>query len=304
MSERAPKNVAASVHQRLKNEARASGQTFNDLLQHYGLERFLFRLSKSGHSERFVLKGALLLRVWRLSSIRPTRDIDLLGQMGNESEEIEAVIRDVCHTAVEDDGLIFDAVSVRAAPITEDAEYEGLRVECDGALGNARIGVQIDIGFGDRLTPGPDRIEYPTVLGMEPPRLLAYPPETSIAEKFQVMLYRGALNSRLKDYFDIWALAQSRSFDGAVLAEAMRATCERRSTVIDGDPAAFSAQFMADRAKQAQWSAFRRRIRSTDAPEAFAEVATAVTRFLAPVAGALATGVTFTQRWRPGGPWV
>lgn len=304
MTERAPKNVAASVHQRLKNEAKATGQTFNDLLQHYALERFLFRLSKSEHADRFVLKGALLLRVWHLSSIRPTRDIDLLGQTSNEVEAIEATVRDFCGTPVEDDGLSFDGASVRATPITEDADYEGLRVEFDGALGNARIAMQIDIGFGDRITPGPEEIDYPTVLGMEPPRLRAYPPETSIAEKFQVMLYRGVLNSRMKDYFDIWALAQSRSFDGTVLAEAVRATCERRDTPVDPAPVAFSNETMADRAKQAQWVAFRRRLRATDAPESFADVTTAVAKFLAPVAEAVAAGASFGRRWNPGGPWV
>ncbi|MCP3905198.1 MAG: nucleotidyl transferase AbiEii/AbiGii toxin family protein [Planctomycetes bacterium] len=304
MTERAPKNVAASVHQRLKDEAKASGRTFNDLLQHYALERFLFRLSKSAYADRFVLKGALLLRVWRLSSIRPTRDIDLLGEMSNEVEAIEATVRDVCEIPIEDDGLSFDGASVRATPITEDADYEGLRVEFDGALGNARIRMQIDIGFGDRITPGPEEIEYPTVLDMEPPRLRAYPPETSIAEKFQVMLYRGVLNSRMKDYFDIWTLARSRAFDGAVLAEAVRATCERRGTPVEAEPVAFSDEMMADRAKQAQWAAFRRRLRPTDAPESFADVVTAVARFLAPVAEAVAVGISLESRWEPGGPWA
>lgn len=303
MTERPTKNVAASVHQRLKNQAVTSGQVFNDLLQHYALERFLYRLSKSEHADLFVLEGALLLHVWCLSSIRPTRDIDLLGRCSNEVESVSAIIRDVCTMPVDADGLTFDAESVRAARIAEAAEYGGIRVEFAGALGSALIPMQIDIGFGDRITPKPDEIEYPTVLGMEPARLHAYPPETSIAEKFQIMLYRGVLNSRMKDFFDIWALARSRAFEGRVLAEAIRATCERRRTPVEPKPAAFTDESMAERSKQMQWSAFRRRIRATDCPEAFVDVGRAVARFLVPVAESVAGGVTFDHCWEPGGPW-
>jgi len=304
VTDRAPKDIAASVHQRLKNEAQTSNQLFNDLLQHYALERFLYRLSKSEHADKFVLKGALLLRVWRLSSIRPTRDIDLLGQTNNEIDAIESILRDICNTTVDDDGLNFDAGSVHADTITKDAEYEGLRVQFNGTLGNARIPMQIDVGFGDRITPGPEEVEYPTVLGMEPPRLRAYPPETSIAEKFQVMLYRGDLNSRMKDYFDIWSLAQSRSFDGELLAKAIRATCERRGTAVVATPEAFSEDTLADRGKHMQWVAFRRRLGSSDAPESFEDVARVVAQFLGPIAEALANGSRFARHWQPKGPWV
>lgn len=218
-------------------------------------------------------------------------------------DAISAIFRDVCDVPVDDDGLKFDADSVRTAPITEDAEYEGLRVELNGAFGRARTLIQIDIGFGDRVTPGPVEIEYPTVLGMEPPRLRAYPPETSIAEKFQVMLYRGVLNSRMKDFFDIWALARSRTFDGAVLSEAIRATCEQRGTPVEPEPPVFAEKSMADPSKQMQWSAFCRRLGATDAPEAYSDVAQAVARFLVPVAESIATAVPFDRRWEPGGPW-
>jgi predicted nucleotidyltransferase component of viral defense system len=281
----------------------ATGQLFNEVLQHYALERLLFRLSKSDQVGRFVLKGALLLRVWGLTSVRATRDIDLLGQTSNEAGSISAIIQDVCTIAVEDDGLVFDAESVKVAQIAGDAEYEGLRVQFEGRLGNARIPMQIDIGFGDPITPAPVVTEYPTVLGMEAPRIRVYPPETAIAEKFQVMLYRGLLNSRMKDYFDVWALARSRRFEGAVLSEAILLTCESRGTAVVPSPVALSEEALLDADKQVQWMAFRRRIIPTAAPESFSEVVREVAAFLQPVAEALAAGVLLSGHWAPGGPW-
>lgn len=264
----------------------------------------MYRLCQSPYADQFVLKGALLLRVWRLSSMRSTRDIDLLGRTSNAPEAIAALFREVCRIAVDDDGLIFDADSLQTAPITGNGEYEALRVTFGGTLGNARIAMQIDIGFGDRITPAPEEIEYPTVLDMAPPRILAYPPETSIAEKFHVMLQRGVLNSRMKDFFDLWTLSNSRPFDGALLAKAIRATCEHRNTPIDPQPAAFCDKSINDPSKQAQWAAFRRRLRHTDAPETFAEIASTVAGFLSPIAKALAHGHHFERQWPPGGPWA
>jgi hypothetical protein len=198
-----PRNTCASVHQRLKNVAERSGERFNDLLQHYALERFLCRLAASPHRSRFVLKGALMLRVWEVATIRPTRDIDLLGRTANDPQGIAAAARDICATAVDPDGLEFDGASVEVGRIAEEAEYDGVRVNFRGQLGKARIPMQIDIGFGDRVTPGPVEIEYPSVLGTPGANLLGYTPETTIAEKFHVMLQRGTLNSRMKDFFDI-----------------------------------------------------------------------------------------------------
>lgn len=297
-------NMAASVHQRLKNHAKSGGHEFNDLLHHFALERFIYRLSQSQYAGQFVLKGALLLRVWRLSSTRTTRDIDLLGRTGNAAEAITAIVQDVCRVAVTDDGLAFDPDSVRTAAITDDAEYAGLRVTFRGTLGNARIAMQIDIGFGDRITPEPQEIEYPSVLDMPTARILAYPPETSIAEKFHVMLQRGVLNSRMKDFFDLWALSEARAFEGPLLARAIRTTCRQRGTPVDPAPTAFTAKSTGDPSKRAQWAAFRRRLRDTDAPETFEEVATIVAGFLGPVAKAVADGDPFDRHWPPGGPWL
>lgn len=216
---------------------------------------------------------------------------------------IAEVVQAICGTPVEPDGLSFDASSVRAEQITEDAAYQGVRVNFMGYLGNARIPMQVDVGFGDPITPRAETIEYPSLLEMTSPRLRAYPPETSIAEKYQVMLFRGRLNSRMKDFYDIWALARGRRFDGAVLAKAVRRTCEHRGTPVPLEPAVLTDEVLADPLKQRQWDAFRRRLRGSDAPATFAEVGTAVRTFMKPVASAVASGEAFDHEWPPGGPW-
>lgn len=297
-------NMAASVHQRLKNTAAASGARFNDLLVHYALERFLYRLSMSSHAETFVLKGALLLRVWDISSIRPTRDIDLLGRMANEPDSVAKVIREICETEVADDGLTFQVETVRADPIVEEAEYNGVRVTFDARLhANSRIPMQIDVGFGDLITPGPEDIEYPSIFDMPRAKIRGYPPETTIAEKFQVMLQRGAINSRMKDYFDLWTLSRSRAFDGTVLAKAMRTTCEHRNMPVASRLDVLNQSLKPDQAKQMQWKAFLRRIGPNDAPGQFSDVNRAVATFIVPIAESIASGDTFHSRWLPPGPW-
>lgn len=299
-----PRNTSASVHQRLKNAAERSGERFNDLFQHYALERFLCRLAASPHRNRFVLKGALMLRVWELATIRPTRDIDLLGRTANDPESIAAVVRDICATTVDPDGLEFDGGSIEVSRIAEEADYDGVRLTFRGQLGNARIPMQIDIGFGDRVTPEPVEIEYPSVLGTSGARLLGYTPETTIAEKFHVMLVRGILNSRMKDFFDIWALSHARPFDGAVLSRALRATCDQRGTTIHAAPEALEPDALEDAQKAVQWAAFLRRLGPTTAPTTFAEAGRNVVQFLRPVFEALAVGREFDRRWSPGGPWT
>jgi hypothetical protein len=280
------------------------GERFNDLLQHYALERFLCRLAASPHRGRFILKGALMLRVWEVAAIRPTRDIDLLGRTANEPEQIAAIVRQICDAAVDPDGLEFDRATVEVGRIAEEAEYDGVRVTFVGRLGNARIPMQVDIGFGDRVTPEPVEIEYPSVLGTPSARLIGYTPETTIAEKLHVMLQRGTLNSRMKDFFDIWALSRSRAFDGPVLSRAIRATCEQRRAIVVVSPDALKPDALADPQKAVQWTAFRRRLAATDAPETFAEVGGRVAGFLRPAIEAVAAGRSLERTWPPGGPWT
>ncbi len=268
------------------------------------MERFLYRLSTSKHADRFILKGALLLRVWQAPAARPTMDIDLLGRTSNDPAALARTMQDICRQSVTADGLQFDADSVTAQAIAEEADYHGVRVRFRGSLGTARVTMQIDVGFGDVVTPEPTLVEYPTLLGDPPPRLLAYPRESAVAEKFQVMLQRGQLNSRLRDYYDIWLLSRGFSFDGALLATAIQKTCERRETTIPVGPTGLTVGFARELAKQRQWSAYRRKNQLVDSPQSFEEISRVVGEFLSPIARALGSGQPFTSTWQPPGPWV
>ncbi len=303
MTKKPLRNMAASVRQRLMNIARETQRRFSDVLQHYALERWLFRLSQSKHRERFVLKGALLFVVWKAPATRPTRDIDLLGRLKNDLESVRAVIAEVCRAFVDDDGLFFDPASVATQRIAEDADYEGVRATFQAKLGNARISMQVDIGFSDVVTPAPDKIRYPTLLTSTEPELLAYNRETVIAEKFEAMVKLGELNSRMKDFFDIALLATNFEFAGAALAAAIRATFGRRKTELQAEPICFLDRFANDPAKAAQWKAFVRRNLLGDVPTDFAAVVECVRDFLQPVALRVATGHPFDQHWPRRGPW-
>ncbi len=296
------KNVADSVHQRLLNIARQSSRRFNDLVQHYALERWLFRLSQSAYGERFVLKGALLLVAWNTPTTRPTRDIDLLGRISNDLDVVGSVIAEIVRTRVEDDGLVFDPASITTERIAEDADYEGVRAKFLGHLGKARVAMQVD-GFSDVITPMATRVTYPTILDQPAAELLAYNRETTIAEKFEAITKLGEVNSRLKDFFDIWLLASSFDFDGANLAAAVRATFARRQTTLEVEPVGFSSTFAHDTSKAAQWKAFIRRSLVTDAPSEFPEAVRRLRDFLQPVAIAIVEDREFVAHWEPGGPW-
>ena len=209
------KNIGASVRQRLLNKARETGRPFSELLQYFAMERFLYRLSKSEYADKFVLKGALMLTAWNAPLLRPTMDIDLLGRIGNDIGAMAAIVREICAGRVEpDDGLVFDAATVQGERIAEAAEYEGVRIRFRATLDAARIQMQLDIGFGDIVVPAAVPTIYPTILDLPAPHLLAYSRETAIAEKFEAMVKLGELNSRMKDFFDIWLLSRSFDFDG------------------------------------------------------------------------------------------
>jgi predicted nucleotidyltransferase component of viral defense system len=253
-------NLAASVKARLLHQARASNRPFNDLLQLYGIERFLYRLSCSAYAEQFVLKGALMLLALEIPSLRPTRDIDLWGHTSNEIEHVVSIFREICAVPVEPDGIVMDAASVRATAIKEDADYEGVRVQLRAYLGHARIHLQIDIGFADVLTPAPVAVQYPALLAFPQPRLLGYSLETIVAEKLQAMIFLGRLNSRMKDFYDLWILITNFNFDDQILQTAIRRTFQHRNTPIPREvPVAFTEIFVQE--KQTQWLAFLRRNR-------------------------------------------
>lgn len=299
------RNVAASVHQRLLNRARAQGRPFDELLQYFVLERFLYRLGRSPHARHFVLKGALMFGVWQGPFSRPTRDIDLLGQMDNRVEPVAQAIRAICQQPVpEDDGLRFDPESVAGESITEGAEYQGVRVRLITRLGRARVRLQVDVGFGDVLVPGPVKARLPTILDFPPPEVQGYTRESTIAEKFQAMVYLGEINSRMKDFFDIWSLATHFFFDGPVLALAVRETFRQRQTALQVAPVALTAAFAGDRNKQAQWRAFIGRHPGEEELPALGATIQVIAALLQPVVRALVEGRSFDQHWPPGGPWL
>ncbi len=299
MSKRPLKNTVASIHQRLLNVSRQTGLSFNDLVLYYAMERFLHRLSKSKYHDRFVLKGALMLFVWNAPITRVTRDIDLLGRISNDFGVIRLAIAEICSATVDGDGLVFDSQSVVTEPIAEDADYQGVRVRFQGNLGNMKIPMQIDIGFSDIMTPDAMPITYPAIFDHSGPRLMGYNKETAIAEKFEAMVKLGELNTRMKDFFDVWLLSGNFVFDGRLLARAISATFNHRQTTIESDPVCFSARFQNDPAKVSQWMGFVRRSRLPDEPEAFPVIMDSISDFLAPVAGAIVSGNDFRQDWRP-----
>jgi predicted nucleotidyltransferase component of viral defense system len=297
-------NVAASVHQRLLNKARETKRPFNELLQYFAMERFLYRLSESPYAERFVMKGALMFVVWHAPVSRPTMDIDLLGITDNDVDAIVHMVKEICPQDVEADGLVFDPDSVKGQRIAEDANYEGVRVRFRGKLGTARISMQLDIGFGDVVIPPLQVTEYPTLLALPAPRLRAYSRESAVAEKFEAMVKLDVLNSRMKDFYDVWLLARQFDFDGPTLAEAIAKTFSRRGTPIPTDAAALMQKVGAYAGKEAQWQGFIRRNRLQDIPGDFSVIVGAIVIFLAPISKALAANSPFKGIWKAPGPWA
>jgi hypothetical protein len=292
-----PKNIPASVRQRLLNRSRQDNRSFNELLQYYAMERFIYRLSVSEYESHYILKGALMLRAWNSPEFRPTMDIDMLGRTGNDGANIISQIREVIAVKVEPDGLSFDPESIQSERITEDADYEGIRIRFRGTLDTARINMQIDIGFGDIVYPGPERTELPCMLDAPAPSLLCYSRESAIAEKFEAMVSLGELNSRMKDFYDIWLLSRQFAFEFDQLAEAVKLTFKQRSTELAEPIDAFSKAFVASR--QPLWTAFRKRLKQEHLPESFAEITAEVEAFMRPIL----KGESTQTSWPPAGPW-
>lgn len=295
------KNITASVRQKLLNRARRDQRPFAELLQYYAMERFLYRLSQSAYSTHFILKGALMLRVWQSPEYRPTMDIDMLGKTSNDEANIVSQIREVLNVPVDPDGLVFDASSIRAERITEDADYQGIRIRFRGTLDSARINMQIDIGFGDIIHPYPEECELPTMLDYRAPRLLCYSRESAIAEKLEAMLKLGILNSRMKDFFDIWLLSKQFNFDGSQLLQAIQLTFEQRGTLLSDDIVAFQPSFSAE--KQVQWIAFCRRLGLEHLPQNFSDIVSQVSHFLAPIVESARSGQPFEKKWITANEW-
>jgi hypothetical protein len=300
-----PVNVAQSVHQRLLTRAKSEGRPFNELLQHYAIERFLYRLGRSEHAEKLLLKGALLLRVWRIPMARPTMDIDVLGRTAGTQDALTAILRDCMATKVDNDGMNYDPDSLTTETITLDADYRGWRIRFRASLGNARVAMQVDVGIGDIVYPSPIWIDYPVLLDQPAPHLLAYTPENAIAEKYQAIVELDLPNSRMKDFHDVWTLARNLEFDGHLLSEAIRRTFERRKTKLpESTPTAFTPEFFEDRTKQTLWRAFLSKGLPTNEEVPLAQVTNVIWAFLMPPTEALVSRKTFNMRWPQGGPWL
>lgn len=301
MSE-APRDLPASVLARLSNRAREQDRPFQEVFQYYAIERFLHRLAQSDHRDRFVLKGGVVFFGWGISLRRPTRDIDLHGHPPGTVENLEETIRDICGQSVEPDGMRYDADSIRGEVIQDQAEYEGVRIRFTGYLGTAQVYMQIDVGFSDVIVPPAIIVDYPTILSMPQPRIRAYAYETLIAEKLQAMVFLGSINSRMKDFYDVWLLTQEATIDGSMLLHAIRTTFRNRNTSLpDNMPLPLSESFAEE--NQQQWRAFLRR-GAMDVPEGFAEVVADLRSFFLPVLDSARNGGDFNEVWKPGREWI
>jgi predicted nucleotidyltransferase component of viral defense system len=293
--------MAASVRKRLLNIAASSGEDFGLVLTRYTLERLLYRLSRSNYRDQFILKGAMLFPAWTHEPHRPTRDLDLLGCGDPSLEHCQDIFREICRIPVEEDGLVLTAETVTVEKIKEEQDYEGVRVKFLARLENARIPVQVDVGFGDAVIPG--LLDYPTLLAMPAPRVQAYPMETVVAEKLEAIVSLVMLNSRMKDFYDIWFLARTFPFDAATLCSALEATFTRRKTTLDSESLRLLlGELSTDAGKEVQWRAFLRKSRLA-APANFAQINDAIREFLLFPSGAITAGIEPLGSWSPGGPW-
>ena len=299
-------NVEASVRARLRNKMHDTGLEFQFLLTRYACERFLYRLGASSLRDRCILKGASLLAVWMDEPYRATRDIDVLALDGSDESYVRQVVATICEVPCAEDAMTFDLSSVRVFPIRTGQEQPSQRVKLTSRLGNARIPVQVDIGFGDIVVPGPEDVQFPTLLdGMAAPAVRAYPRVSSVAEKFEAIVQLGRQNSRMKDFHDIWALSETLSFDGSVLREAMQACFARRATDwTTHTPLALTSTFYTDTRLNRLWSDYRTSTNPVvPPPDAFDVIGERIFSFLAPVHESVLADSPFDTNWPPGGPW-
>jgi len=299
-------DVAASVKARLLAQAKTRGEEFERTLVRFAAERLLYRLGASRVRERCILKGASLLAVWLPDPYRTTRDIDVLASGAADDAAIRALVEEICDVACPEDALRFDLSVLTVETIRAEEEYSGQRARFRAYLGNARINVQMDIGFGDALAAHPEEIEYPTMLKALPvPRLRAYPREASVAEKFEAMVKLDTRNSRMKDFHDVWALASAFAFDGPTLLRAIAACFERRGTPwTDNVPRPLTLAFYQTPEIESRWRSYLAAGAVLVPPPAQLEViGERIIHFLGPVRESLVTGDPFERTWPPGGPW-
>jgi hypothetical protein len=296
---------ADGVRRQLKLRAGELGLDFQQAIQYYAMERFLFRLSQSAWAERFIAKGAVMLRVWDAAVARPTRDIDFLARIENTPQAVRAAVLECLGADVPDDGLRFsDEIDVAQAMV--DDRYPGLRVKLRGDLAGARFTLRLDIGIEDAVVPPPGWVDYPPLLDQPAPRILAYDPATAVTEKFESIVALGLIDSRMKDFYDLWMLAGTLPFDGSTLVAALKATFRARGTELPTEaPVALTEAFSGQRDTAAMWQAFRTRLATSgiQAPADLTEVLDAIADFIMPPVRAAADDAPFTHSWPPNGGW-
>lgn len=297
------KNKAISIKQRLKNIAIKENKPFAEVLQYFAMERFLYRLSLSPHRNNFILKGALMLVIWDVPNRRVTMDIDMLGRKtSNEEVKLKKLITEILLTNVDDDGLTFEAESLVASKIKEESEYSGIRLTFKAYLDSARIQMRIDVGFGDIVYPEPKLSQLPTFLDLPEPHLYVYSKETVVAEKLEAMIKLGQLNSRMKDFYDIWILSRQYDFNGNDLTNAVKLTFTQRDTKLKpNEVEAFTDSF--SKLKQQQWLAFHKKLDLDCVPLKFSEIITTIKKFLLPVIKAISTNSTYPKIWHQREGW-
>lgn len=299
------KDLAASIRQRLFNRSAQEGNDFQLVLTRYGIERLLYRLSRSPYCDRFMLKGALLFIAWEGWSPRPTRDVDLLGHGEYSAAYLKSAFKTICQVEVVPDGLVFHPETLKVMTIRGEQEYGGHRVRLYATLAQARVDIQIDVGYGDAVFPASQWIDFPSLLNLPAPTILAYPREAVVAEKFHALATLGVANTRMKDFYDLWLLARQFAFDGKTLAGAIQATFQRRQTPLPDElPLALTATFYADHSKQVLWRAFLKRNRLPEVEASLEEAVVFVHKFLWLPTQAIRDGKPFNAFWQAGGPWT
>lgn len=299
------KNIKASVRDRLQNKAKEASRPFYEVLQYYGMERFIYRVSQSKYADKFILKGALMFMVWHVPERRTTLDIDFLAQYDNKIASIERMIKDICKTKVVSDGLIFDSKNVKGQRIKEAADYEGVRVKFVGLLERSRIPMQIDIAFGDSIYPKPRIIEYPAILDFPKPKLKGYPAESIVSEKFEAIIKLGLLNSRMKDFYDIWLIMNKFDFNGLLLVEALKRTFKQRKTALPQRKPLFAEEIYDDKSDRLTlWKAFIKKADVKYAPKKLSTTAKEIEKFLFRPLIAINKGEKFNAEWKRSGPWA
>jgi len=302
----AGKNVAISIRQKLLNLAKKQGADFQRTLVRYAIERLLYRLSQHPARDHFILKGAMLFITWPERTFRPTGDLDLLAFGPPDPDSMRRLFLDICGNDGDNDGIIFDPASIVVEVVREDQEYQGVRIVGNALLDRTVIRMQVDVGFGDTTHPAPQRISFPCLLpDMRRPEVLAYPPETVIAEKFEAMVRYGEATSRLKDFYDIWTISKTFPFEKAELAQAIQGTLQQRGTdLASGMPFALTSEFTNLPEKRRMWEGFLRRNSVAVMPPPLEELVSEIRQFLGPVLDSLELPEGAVGLWDPSSGWT